>query len=71
MQKRKLTKKILTALAQAWRNGSISLADVCPHCFNRMGSFSHGKCEKCGQFCGCSFNPCSSSDFCSFHGGTE
>lgn len=68
--KRKATPKIMAALKTAYETGAISLSDVCPSCFDRMGSFSHGKCEKCGKSCGCSFNPTSSSDLCSFHGRT-
>ena len=69
--KRKLTRKIRAALAKAWEKGSISLMGVCPNCFKRMDYLDHGRCSHCGRNCGCSFNPTSSSDFCSFHGGSE
>jgi hypothetical protein len=41
--------------------------DRCPNCFKQMGMFSHGVCGECGEKCGCSWNPCSMSDYCLFH----
>lgn len=39
----------------------------CPHCMARMDYLDHGKCPKCGQYCGCSFSPTTMSDYCSEH----
>lgn len=39
----------------------------CPHCHEDMGFCSHGVCEYCKRYCGCSFDPTSSNDYCSFH----
>ena len=65
--KRKITPEITKALEKAWIAGAISLSSVCPSCFKRMDYLDHGKCSHCGKDCGCSFNPTSSSDYCSFH----
>lgn len=55
------------ALLRAYRNGTLSVAGLCPHCFRRMDYLDHGECSHCGESCGCSFDPTSSSDYCSFH----
>ena len=39
----------------------------CPTCKKGMGYNSHGKCENCGAYCGCSWDPTSNSDYCDFH----
>ncbi len=61
--------KLANLLLKAYKAGSISLADTCPHCYKRTSAFDHGKCMHCKKGCGCSFNPTSSSDYCNFHGG--
>jgi hypothetical protein len=40
---------------------------ICPTCSKDMGMIAHGKCEHCQTYCGCSFDPTSSSDYCQFH----
>jgi hypothetical protein len=32
-----------------------------------MDQLDHGVCSKCGNHCGCSFNPTSRNDFCDYH----
>lgn len=39
----------------------------CPNCKEKMGMLAHGKCEKCGKYCGCSFDPTSKNDYCNYH----
>lgn len=43
----------------------------CPSCKKAMGWNSHGRCERCGYKCGCSFDPVSASDYCTSHRGTS
>jgi hypothetical protein len=61
------TRAVMRALKKAYETGALSLAGLCPNCFERMDYFDHGKCRHCGEGCGCSFNPTSSGDYCSFH----
>lgn len=62
--------KVMAALFKAYKAGSVSLSDVCPHCFKRVGGYmSHGVCEHCKRQCGCSFNAMSHNDHCDFHNG--
>lgn len=42
-------------------------ARKCPACQSPMSQLDHGKCPKCKQYCGCSFNPTCLSDYCSRH----
>ncbi len=39
----------------------------CPYCDAPMGWLDHGVCPDCEQYCGCSYNPTSDSDYCSTH----
>jgi hypothetical protein len=41
----------------------------CPYkdCKAEMEWFNHGVCPKCKRYCGCSFSPTSSNDFCREH----
>lgn len=32
-----------------------------------MSNYSHGQCIGCKEYCGCSFNPVSKGDYCSYH----
>ena len=49
----------------------------CPFCGKPS---DHGYCKQCEEYCGCSFDPTSLNDYCSYHrpaviaaekGGTE
>lgn len=40
---------------------------ICPHCREPMSYFDHGVCSHCRRYCGCSFNPTSRNDYCTFH----
>lgn len=49
-----------------------ALTGVGPKCPNKkcgkdMGWNSHGMCQHCKKYCGCSFSPTSSNDFCDDH----
>lgn len=39
----------------------------CPWCGATMQPLDHGVCPECGEYCGCSFNPTSQSDYCNEH----
>lgn len=39
----------------------------CPHCHKDMGFLNHGVCDECKKHCGCSWDPTSMNDYCSFH----
>lgn len=39
----------------------------CPWCDGDIDVYDHGFCPHCKQYCGCSFDPTSSNDYCEFH----
>lgn len=39
----------------------------CPYCQAKMTEMNHGVCPACKAYCGCSFNPTSSNDYCNYH----
>lgn len=40
---------------------------TCPSCSRPSGELAHGRCHKCGVYCGCSFDPVSKNDYCTYH----
>ena len=40
---------------------------TCPHCKAPMEYLDHGVCPSCKKYCGCSFSPTVSTDYCDHH----